>query len=102
MTANSFIKRPGGSAPLGRVDAMLAPFATYAQQGGNSRPADEPRHTVTASRKDQNCIAAAHLVHIGNGEREGQAPRAMDMETPLGTVVAGGTKHHVVAAFLER
>lgn len=62
VTANSFIKRPGGSAPLG--------------------------------------LAAAHLVHVGNGERAGQAPRAMDIEKPLGTVVAGGTKHAVAVAQL--
>eukprot|EP01037_Dinobryon_pediforme_P018037 gene18037-18274_t len=78
-----------------RVDAVLAPYVTYAQQGGNSRPVEKPLHTVCASRKDQNCIAAAHLVHIGNGEREGQAPRVKDVETPLGTVV--GTNKHFVA-----
>ena len=102
VTANSFVKRPGGSAPLGLVEAALSPFATYAQQGGANRPADEPMHTVTASNKDQNCIAAAHLVHVGNGERAGQAPRAMDAEKPLGTVVAGGTKHHAVMAFMQK
>jgi DNA (cytosine-5)-methyltransferase 1 len=102
VTANSFIKRPGGSAPLGRVDAVLAPFATYAQQGGLNRSVDDPLHTVTASQKDHNCIAAAHLVHLGNGERQGQAPRAMDVERPLGTVVAGGQKHAAVTAFLAQ
>lgn len=99
VTANSFIKRPGGAAPLGRVDAVLAPFATYAQQGGANRDVRDPFHTVTASRKDQNCIATASLVHIGNGEREGQAPRAMDVENPLGTVV-GKQKHAVAVAHL--
>ncbi len=102
VTANSFVKRPGGAAPLGVVEAAVAPFATYAQQGGANRSAEDPMHTVTASSKDQNCVAAAHLVHVGNGEREGQAPRAMDIEKPLGTVVAGGIKHHAVTAFLER
>lgn len=102
VTANSFIKRPGGSAPLGVVEAAIAPFATYAQQGGANRTVEDPLHTVTASNKDQNCVAAAHLVHIGNGEREGQAPRAMDVEAPLGTVVASGTKQHVVAAFMQK
>lgn len=84
------------------VEASLAPFATYAQQGGLNRSVEDPLHTVTASKKDHNCVAAAHLVHIGNGEREGQAPRAMDVEKPLGTVVAGGTKHHAVMAFMEK
>jgi DNA (cytosine-5)-methyltransferase 1 len=102
VTANSFVKRPGGSGPLGLVEATLAPFSTYAQQGGSNRSIDDPLHTVTASAKDQNCIAAAHLVHIGNGERAGQAPRAMDAELPLGTVVAGGAKHALVTAFLAQ
>jgi DNA (cytosine-5)-methyltransferase 1 len=109
--------RRGQSAPVGLdqpypttttkadaclVHAKVAPFATYAQQGGGNRPVEEPLHTVTASDGDHNCIAAAHLVHVGNGEREGQAPRAMDAEKPLGTVVAGGTKHHAVCALLAQ
>ena len=36
------------------------------------------------------------------GEREGQAARALDIEQPLGTIVAGGQKHAQVAAFLSR
>ncbi|MFN3457497.1 MAG: DNA cytosine methyltransferase, partial [Novosphingobium sp.] len=79
-----------------------APFVTYAQQGGANRSVEDPHHTICANSKDQNCVAAAHLVHVGNGEREGQAPRAMDAEKPLGTVVAGGTKHHAVMAFMQK
>lgn len=62
VTANSYIKRPGGSAPLG--------------------------------------LATAHLIHRGNGERKGQAPRAMSVEAPLGTAVASGIKHGVAVAQL--
>ena len=102
VTANSFVKRPGGSAPLGRVDAKLAPFASYAQQGGANRSAEDPLHTVTASNKDHNCVVAAHLVQTGYGEREGQAPRAIDVEKPLGTAVAGAVKHAAVTAFMQK
>lgn len=87
---------------FGVVEAALAPFASYAQQGGNNRSVGDPLHTVTASDGDHNTICAAHLVHVGNGEREGQAPRAMDVEKPLGTVVASGIKHHAVAALLQK
>jgi DNA (cytosine-5)-methyltransferase 1 len=86
----------------GVAEAMLAPIITYAQQGGANRSVEDPHHTICANSKDQNCVAAAHLVHVGNGEREGQAPRAMDVEKPLGTVVAGGTKHHAVMAFMQK
>lgn len=42
------------------------------------------------------------LVQTGYGERRGQAPRVLDIEQPLGTVVAGGAKHALVAAFLQQ
>lgn len=82
--------------------ALIIPHITKFRSGAIGHGVDEPLHTVTASNKDQNCIAAAHLVHVGNGERAGQAPRAMDVEKPLGTVVAGGTKHHAVTAFMQK
>lgn len=90
-----------GGAHQNVVDTTLAPFITYGQQGGLNRAADAPFHTATASRKDTNSIAAAHLVHIGNGERKGQAPRAMDAQKPLGTVVASSGKQAAVTAFLS-
>lgn len=89
VTANSFIKRPGGAAPLG----VIAPVLSYAQQGGANRSAGDPLHTVTASAKDQNAVLAPTLIQTGYGEREGQVPRSLDIEAPLGTVVAGGVKH---------
>ncbi|KQU96462.1 DNA cytosine methyltransferase [Devosia sp. Root105] len=130
VTANSFIKRAGGAAPLGVVAAVLS----QAQQGGSVHDVDTPHPTVTASPKDQNQVLAAHLqrqfsrsvgsaadaptdtivgrskdalvaasmVQTGYGEREGQEPRALDIEKPLGTVVAGAAKHAVVAAFLAQ
>lgn len=135
VTANSWIKRPGGAAPLGLLSpylasiahgysggrreypmadplgtvtvggiqhALVAPVLTYAQQGGGNRPATAPHHTICASRKDQNSMLAATMVQTGYGERLGQAPRALDITRPLGTVVAGGAKHAPVAAFLAR
>ena len=45
---------------------------------------------------------APTLIQTGYGERPGQAPRALDLARPLGTVVAGGAKHALVAAFLAK
>ncbi|MEC9067849.1 MAG: DNA cytosine methyltransferase [Pseudomonadota bacterium] len=100
VTANSYVKRPGGSAPLGRVDAVLAPFASYAQQGGANRSAEDPLHTVTASHKDHNTVATAVLVNTRNGERKGQAPRVRDVEDPTPTVTAKGSQGAVAVAKL--
>lgn len=132
VTANSFIKRPGGAAPLGVLAPYLAtmrnsqkpwqevrkpahtitaggagitlcaPVLTYAQQGGANRSMQDPHHTICASKKDQNSLIAAMMVQTGYGERQGQQPRALDVAAALGTVVAGGVKHAPVAAFLAQ
>ncbi|WP_333826903.1 DNA cytosine methyltransferase [Pararhodobacter sp.] len=86
----------------GGHSALIAPVLTYAQQGGGNRAATDPHHTICASRKDQNSVMVAGLVQTGYGEREGQAPRALDIQAPLGTVVAGGAKHAPFAAFLAQ
>ena len=98
ITANSFIKRPGGAAPIG----LVAPILSAAQHGGSLRTADELVHTLTASPKDQNQVIAATMVQTGYGERERQEPRALDIDAPLGTVVAGGAKHAAVAVHMQR
>ncbi|QOF71456.1 DNA cytosine methyltransferase [Aminobacter sp. SR38] len=73
--------------------AAVTPVLSYAQQGGANRSVEEPAHTITASSKDQNVLLAPTLIQTGYGERDGQAPRSLDIEAPLGTVVAGGVKH---------
>ena len=45
---------------------------------------------------------AGTMVQTGWGERRNQAPRALDLHKPIGTQVAGGAKHGVVAAFLSQ
>ncbi len=81
---------------------LVAPVLTYAQQGGLNRSPEEPHSTICASTKDQNALIAGTLIQTGYGEREGQEPRALDPDAPLGTVVAGGVKHAAVAAFLAQ
>lgn len=44
--------------------------------------------------------AARTLIQMGYGEREGQAPRALDLGMPLGTIVAGGQKFATASAYL--
>jgi DNA (cytosine-5)-methyltransferase 1 len=103
VTANSFIKRPGGCAPLGVVEAVVAPVIVgCGGRRGQSGPVGPEQPMPTGTAKADACVVAAHLIHRGNGEREGQAPRAMDVEKPLGTVVASGQKHAAVTAFLAQ
>jgi len=82
-------------------DVELASFVSYGQQGGLNRPIVKPMHAVTASKKDTNGVVGATLVKMGNGERDGQAPRALDPRKPYGTVTAKGSQAAAVTAFLS-
>ena len=80
----------------------LAPFiAEHANSSHalGSMRADEPLRTVCAGVKGGHfSVVAPTLVQTGYGERE----RALDLQQPLGTVVAGGVKHAVAAAHLVK
>lgn len=103
FTANGHKGRPGCAVPLALVGASLAPFTA----GGGGRAAQsEPRSLEDPSgsqtTKEDRVVVAAHLVQTGHGERTGQVPRALDIEAPMGTQVAGGGKAALVAAFLAQ
>jgi len=83
----------------------LAPFITEHANASTQRTmaVDEPLRTLCAEVKGGHfSVVAPTLVQTGYGEREGQAPRALDLQQPLGTVVAGGVKHAVSAAHLVK
>ncbi len=69
--------------------------------GKGHRPVTKPLPTVTASGGNQG-LAVATLIQMGFGERQGQSPRVPGIDKPLGTVMAGGAKHAVVAAYLAK
>ena len=46
--------------------------------------------------------AEPFIVPVGYGERQGQKPRVAGLDQPIGTIVAGGGKHALVAAFLAK
>jgi DNA (cytosine-5)-methyltransferase 1 len=88
--------------------ALIEPFLLPQSHGASASGPDkrshgvtEPFRTVTTLGAQFNLISPT-LIQRSWGEREGQAPRALDIEKPLGTIVAGGIKHALVAAFLAR
>lgn len=61
---------------------LITPFVSHAQQGGRSRPAADPLHTVTASTKDQNQIIAPMLA-VNRFDSAGQP-----IDVPMPTITA--------------
>jgi len=89
----------------GTHHALVTPFLTEHANASAQRvfPADEPLRTQVAQIKGGHfSLVAPTLIQSGYGEREGQAPRALDLQAPLGTVVAGGVKHALVAAHITK
>lgn len=80
-----------------------APFIVPTTHAGDLRTygLDEPFRTITGAHRGEFALIAPTLVQTGYGEREGQAPRSLDLHKPLGTIVSGG-KHALVAAFLAK
>jgi DNA (cytosine-5)-methyltransferase 1 len=56
----------------------------------------------TLDTQNRYGVIAPTLIQTSYGERPGQAPRQLNLFAPLGTVVAGGTKHAMVAAYLAK
>lgn len=95
-----------GTITTGNRHFVVSPILTKTHSNGWDRdgagvlPGDEPSGTLLA--KDGLCVIAPTLIQTSYGEREGQAPRVLDLHAPLGTVVADGQKHALVGAFLAK
>ena len=115
--ADPFIVGAGGPARAGEPRPTARPFGTLlarndsyfcaptivpvTHQGGDSTESiGEPFRTITGAHRGEKALGVATLVQVGYGEREGQAPRALDIEKPLGTVVGAAAKHALVEAEL--
>ena len=69
-----------------RAEQAYAPFVSYAQHGGRSRPVGLPLHTITASLKDQNTLISPALVNVANSKTTGRGPNVWDIEEPIRTL----------------
>ena len=78
------------------------PFLVNLTHGVRIESLDEPFRTLTAAHRGEKAIVAPTVIQVGYGERKGQKPRVLDLHAPLGTIVAGGNKHALVAAFLAK
>jgi DNA (cytosine-5)-methyltransferase 1 len=105
-------KRPLAENTLRRIARGLRryvieagePFIIPVTHAGDARvhSIHEPMPTITSAHRGEKALVAPTLIQTGYGERPGQAPRALDLHRPLGTIVAGGAKHALVAAFLAK
>lgn len=84
----------------GVVTPTLIAIDHGSARGGCAWNATDPLTTITT--ENRHAVVVPTLIQTGYGERPGQAPRVPGLHKPLGTVVAGGSKHALVAAFLAK
>jgi DNA (cytosine-5)-methyltransferase 1 len=112
LTCPSIFERskPLAEATLRRIAKGIMRYVVNAAdpfivgQGGpvySGKPVTVHQPFGTLTTENHRAVVAPTLVQVGYGEREGQAPRALDIEKPLGTVVGGASKHALVTAFLN-
>lgn len=105
-------KRPLADATLRRVAKGVMryvvnaaePFIVPMTHHGDVRvhPGSEALRTITSAHRGELALCSPTLVQTGYGERQGQAPRVPGLDKPLGTIVAGATKHALVGAFIAK
>lgn len=105
-------ERPLAEATLRRIARGIQrfvveaaePFIIPVSHQGDHRAHSirEPLRTVTGAHRGEHALVAPTLIQRSWGERPGQAPRCLDIQAPLGTVVGGGIKHALVSAFLAK
>jgi DNA (cytosine-5)-methyltransferase 1 len=85
--------------------ALVEPFLVEYHSG--RRPGDDRVKGLddplpVQSTANRFGLVSPTLIQTSWGERRGQAPRVPGLHKPLGTIMAGGGKHALVAAFLAK
>ncbi len=84
-----------------RGHGIVVPSLVEMNHSNRPHGVAEPIGVVTTQGNRFNLVAPT-LIQTGYGERQGQTPRAPGLDKPLGTVVAGGQKDALVAAFIAK
>lgn len=92
---------PAPTSTGARGEALVTPFVSYGQQGGNSRDAGEPLHTITASDKDTNAVVAPVVVNVANSKTTGRGPNTWSPDEPLRTQTPAGG-HAIATPFITK
>ncbi|MDM9644493.1 DNA cytosine methyltransferase [Rhizobium sp. S163] len=94
VTANSYIKKPGGAAPLGIIAPSLTAFYGPGAGGKDrSASAEEPVRVVTT--ENRHAVVAPHLMTMRNSGKPFNGA-----DEPTHTITAGGAGLSLVAPVL--
>lgn len=97
-------REPIGTITTGGHHMLIAPsmIQYHSEQSGDVRGQTVDKPIMTVDSSNRYGLIEHFLIRNGYGEREGQKPRVLDMEKPLGTVAAQSNKFAMAAAFVTQ
>lgn len=97
-------REPIGTITTGGHHMLIAPsmIQYHSEQSEDVRGQTVDKPIMTVDSSNRYGLVEPFLIQTGYGEREGQKPRVLDMEKPLGTVVAQSNKFAMAAAFVTQ
>lgn len=81
-------------------EPVLAPCMMCNNENAAGSDVRDPMGTITTG--GHHMVISPSLIQLGYGEAGKQKPRILDIEAPLGTVVAQGNKFGMVSAFISK
>lgn len=97
-------REPIGTITTGGHHMLIAPsmIQYHSEQSEDVRGQTIDKPILTVDSSNRYGLVEPFLIQTGYGEREGQKPRVLDMDKPLGTVVAQSNKFAMAAAFVTQ
>lgn len=97
-------REPIGTITTGGHHMLVAPsmIQYHSEQSEDVRGQTVDKPIMTVDSSNRYGLVEPFLIQTGYGEREGQKPRVLDMDKPLGTVVAQSNKFAMAAAFVTQ
>lgn len=97
-------REPIGTITTGGHHMLIAPrmIQYHSEQSDDVRGQTVDKPIMTVDSSNRYGLVEPFLIQTGYGEREGQKPRVLDIQKPLGTIVAQSNKFAECSVFISK
>lgn len=97
-------REPIGTITTGGHHMLIAPsmIQYHSEQSEDVRGQTVDKPIMTVDSSNRYGLVEPFLIQTGYGEREGQKPRVLDIQKPLGTIVAQSNKFAECSVFISK
>lgn len=97
-------REPIGTITTGGHHMLIAPsmIQYHSEQNGDVRGQTVDKPIMTVDSSNRYGLVEPFLIQTGYGERVGQKPRVLDIQKPIGTIVAQSNKFAECSVFISK